>query len=283
MKGEAPEPHDPAAPAQPVAAEEYSRDYFLSRCGGAEFFELYGPKVLKPTLAYCLSRAALAPGLRALDIGCGRGELLYQIKLTGAVGVGTDFAGPAVAIARQVSGCEVIETDAKVLPFPDRSFDRVFLLGIMDHLHRWELEDCFREIRRVLKPGGFVLIHTCTNRLYYKVWTYRLRLLARALRACGLSLRVPSPPRSSDDQALRAFFGSIGWRAEVEPRPNWKMVIDELYGRDLPAGVPIKPAARWRVRVYKALLWWPPLNWVLARDFFCLARPAGVSGPAARR
>jgi len=265
--------------ARPVAAQQYSSDYFLGSCGGTEFFDRYGPKVLKPTLAYCLSKADLRPGLSVLDIGCGRGELLYHVKQAGAAGTGTDYSGAALKIGGEVSGCPMVQCDAKSLPFPDRSFDRVFLIGIMDHLHRWELEACFKELGRVLKPGGFVVIHTCTNRLYYKTWTYRFRLvLAKILR-----LPEPKPPRTSDDLAmhvnehdypkLRAFFRSITWQAEIEPRPNCKLMLGQLYGEPLPADFPLKPSPRWKAFLYLGLLWWPPLNWILAREFFCLARP----------
>ncbi|MFA6004591.1 MAG: hypothetical protein WC881_11045, partial [Elusimicrobiota bacterium] len=55
----------------------YTKEYFLQEVGGAEFYRLYGPRVVKPVQAYALRKAALKPGMRALDIGCGRGEVLY--------------------------------------------------------------------------------------------------------------------------------------------------------------------------------------------------------------
>lgn len=58
----------------PVAVDQYTEEYFLERVGGAEFFRLYGPKVLKPALAYALKRAAVEAGMEALDLGCGRGN-----------------------------------------------------------------------------------------------------------------------------------------------------------------------------------------------------------------
>ncbi|MBI5241095.1 MAG: class I SAM-dependent methyltransferase [Elusimicrobia bacterium] len=240
---------------------------------------------MKPTLAYCLSKAEVRTGLDVLDIGCGRGELLYHLRRLGAVAVGTDYAGPAVKIAQETSGCRVVECDAKALPFPDHSFDRVFFIGVMDHLHRWELEACFREMKRVLRPEGFVVIHTCTNRLYYKTLTYSIRLrLTGLLQSLGIPIRTPKPPRTSDDEAmhinehdflaLHAFFRAIGWRARVEPRPNYKIDLHALYGATLSSvDFPLKPVPGWKVWLYKTFLWWPPLNWILAREFFCIARP----------
>lgn len=264
---------------EPVRPENYTEGYFKASCGGAEFFRAYGAKVLKPPLAYAFKRAGVLPGMKVLDIGCGRGELLYHARQAGAEATGTDFAAAAVRLAGEISGCRTVLCDAKALPFENASFDRVFFLGVMDHLHDWELEACFREIGRVLKPGGLAVVHTCANRHYYKNWTYALRLRLAGL----LGLPQPSLPRSDEDFALhvnehtlaglRDFFGRIGWRAEVEARPNYKLVLRQLYGEPLPEGFPMKPAPLWKARLYLGLLFRPPLDRILAREFFAIARP----------
>lgn len=270
--------------ADPVDPALYSEEYFRGNCGGSEFFDLYGARMLKPVMAYSFARAEIRPGMRVLDVGCGRGEILRHVRQAGAEGVGIDYADAAIAIAAEVSGCAVLKADAKALPFPDASFDRIFFLGVIDHLHDWELEACFAEFKRVLKPGGFVLVHTCTNTLYYKVWSYGLRrLLARGLGKLGLKVRDPRPPRSSEDEALHinehsagslsAFFRRIGWRAEVEPRMNYKLVLRELYPSPLPADFPLKPSCGLGAALYRSLLWRGPLKQVLARELFCRASP----------
>jgi SAM-dependent methyltransferase len=43
---------------------------------------------------------------------------------------------------------------AKRFPFQDQSFDNVFSCHMLEHLYRDEAEQCVREVRRVLKPGG---------------------------------------------------------------------------------------------------------------------------------
>ncbi|MBI5624127.1 MAG: methyltransferase domain-containing protein [Elusimicrobia bacterium] len=282
-----PSPEDPARPdsraGAPVGAVLYDERYFEEDCGGAEFYRLFGPRILKPALSYSFRRAAVAPGMSVLDIGCGRGEVLYHVRQAGAWGVGTDFSPAALGLARSSSGCSVARCDAKSLPFLDRAFDRVFLMGVVDHLHPWELERCFAEIGRVLKSDGFVLVHTCVNRHYYKNWSYGLRRwAARMLRAVRLPVRDPKAPRSESDIALhvnehsasqlRRFFRSIGWQAEVEPRPNYKLALDETYGAELPDGLPIRPAPAWKARVHKTFFRWP-LTCVLARELFAVAKP----------
>lgn len=268
----------PETPPDPVSAEHYTEQYYLESCGGAEFFRLYGPKVVKPLQAYALKRAELAPGMKALEVGCGRGELLYQLGEKGVLGVGVDYAAPALRLAARTAKALVALCDAKRLPFRDRSFERIFFLGVMDHLHDWELEACFREFRRTLKPGGFVLANTCTNKQYYKNLSYGLRkALARLL-----GLKEPSPPRSSEDRVLHVnehdeknlseFFRRIGWKAEIEPRPNDKYFLHELYGRPLPEKFPLKPAPAWK-SLYLRLAFRGPLKRYLARELFCRLSP----------
>lgn len=269
--------------ADPVAPQSYDEAYFLERCGGAEFFRRYGAELPKPQMAYCLRRARLRRGMSVLDVGCGRGEMLHQARLLGCRAVGMDYSRGAVDIARK-TGAPVLLADVKALPFPAGVFDRVFFLGVMDHLRAWELEAAFAEFARVLKPGGFVLVHTCSNAWYYKSWSYGLRLrAARLLAGAGFPVKLPSPPRSGEDEALhvnehswlalRRFFRKLGWTAQVEPRPNYKLCLEELYGSPLPAGLPLAPMPRLRAGAYLALLWRGPLRWALAREFFCEARP----------
>jgi hypothetical protein len=130
----------------------------------------------------------------------------------------------------------------------------------------------------VLKPGGFVLANTCVNRQYYKVLSYGLRKKLANL----LGLKEPSPPRSSEDQALHVsehderglskFFARIGWKAHIEPRPNEKTFLHELYGDSLPKDFPLKPSPPWK-SICVRLFFKGPWKKYLAREFFCQLSP----------
>ena len=258
----------------PVDPGLYTEEYFLENVGGAEFYKLYGTRVVKPVQAYALRKAGLKPGMRALDIGCGRGEMLAQLLQRQVEAVGLDIALPALKLAGRTQGALVLRGDAKKLPFQDRSFDRIFFLGVLDHLHDWELEDCFAEFGRVLRPGGLVLANTCTNTQYYK----RLTFTARQRLAAALGLKAPTPQRSSHDEkvhvnehsqaALERFFARIGWSGEIEARPNDKLLVRELYGEPLPPDFPLKPAPAWKARLFR-LGFQGPWKRLLAREFFC--------------
>jgi ubiquinone/menaquinone biosynthesis C-methylase UbiE len=108
-----------------------------------------------------LDQAALEPGHRVLDIGCGTGTLVTLIKrLYPAVEiVGLDPDPRALTRARKKAArAEVpIHFDqgfSDELPYPDASFDRVLSSFMFHHLGSGYREKSLREVRRVLKPGG---------------------------------------------------------------------------------------------------------------------------------
>ena len=100
-------------------------------------------------------------GQTVLDIGCGAGmDLLLAAKRTGADGhaIGVDMTDAMIERARKsvaTSGLRQVEIrkgDATSLPIADGSIDVVNSNGVLNLVPEKEL--CFREIVRVLKPGG---------------------------------------------------------------------------------------------------------------------------------
>src|SRR5688572_1932687 len=108
-----------------------------------------------------LDQAAIRPGHRVLDIGCGTGTLVVQVKRLhpGADVVGLDPDPKALARAkRKVDRAGLsIQFDqgfSDRLPYPDQSFDRVLSSFMLHHLEGDVKQTTLREVRRVLKPGG---------------------------------------------------------------------------------------------------------------------------------
>lgn len=110
--------------------------------------------------------ARLAPGESVLDVGCGTGTLAVAAKRSvGASGRVTGIDASPEMIERATrkarrAGADVAFRLAVVesLPFPDASFDVVLSTLMMHHLPRATRENAAREIRRVLKPNGRVLV-----------------------------------------------------------------------------------------------------------------------------
>ena len=107
-------------------------------------------------------------GKRVLDVACGEGYGSYLMSLWGAKSVcGVDIDTPTVenaAVMFKNDGLEYMCCNAETLPFPDYSFDVIASFETIEHLEN--PETFLAELRRVLKPGGTILL-SCPNDFYY--------------------------------------------------------------------------------------------------------------------
>ncbi|BAL89761.1 putative methyltransferase [Actinoplanes missouriensis 431] len=102
-------------------------------------------------------RAGLAPGLRALDVGCGTGALttvLVERLGAGSVVAVDPSASFVEAIRARLPEVDVRQAPAERLPFPDGSFD-VTLAQLVVHFMTDPVAG-LREMGRVTRPGGLV-------------------------------------------------------------------------------------------------------------------------------
>jgi len=108
-----------------------------------------------------IEQAALAPGFRVLDIGCGTGSLTLLIKrLHPEVEVtGLDPDPKALAIAKRKAeraglAIQFERGFSNPLPYRDACYERVFSSLMFHHLTQDEKTATLLEVRRVLAPGG---------------------------------------------------------------------------------------------------------------------------------
>jgi ubiquinone/menaquinone biosynthesis C-methylase UbiE len=108
-----------------------------------------------------LDLAAIQPGQRVLDLGCGTATLLLLLKerCPSAEVVGVDGDPKVLAFARAKAEKQGVairfdEALATQLPYGDASFDRVLSSLMLHHLTRDEKLQALREARRVLAPGA---------------------------------------------------------------------------------------------------------------------------------
>jgi SAM-dependent methyltransferase len=95
----------------------------------------------------------LGPGSRILDVGCGKGFLLFDFtKVVPGIEVyGIDISEYAIANSKEEVRSRLQVGNATNLPFPDQSFDLVYTLNTVHNLHNYDLEKALKEIQRVGK------------------------------------------------------------------------------------------------------------------------------------
>ncbi len=258
----------------------YDEEYFLTACEGYDVFLESEGQHLSRRLRDAFAVADVRPGMRILDVGCGRGEILRHCMRLGIEAFGIDYAQAATAMSRAVIEAEqeageprkkagVCRADAKLLPFSDKSYDRVLMFDVVEHLYPWELHKALLEVGRVLKPDGLFIVHTAPNRWYDKYaypWVRRLRTLM------GQGERYPRDPRAitpvnqdvhvneQDLLSMRRTLRDAGFEGRVwldsPPRGQREnVVVDSLHW------------IAFRV---------PPFRWFFERELFAVARKKRV-------
>jgi arsenite methyltransferase len=177
-----------------------------------------------------LVRAALGakPGERILDIGCGPGfyvdELLEEVGPRGSV-VGLDRSPQMLAVA--TGRCEgranavFREGDATCLPVDDWSVDAVLAVQVLEYVAN--VDEALSEMRRVLKPGGRVVVWDVD----WSTLSWHSKdpaRMDRVLRAWDAHLAHPSLPRTLAARLRSAGFDDIGVEghtfATIQPTPD---------------------------------------------------------------
>ncbi len=289
----------PRLPA-PVPPTLYSEELLLAFTGGdyAEFLRTRGAG-LRPRLRRSLALARLRPGLRVLDLGCGRGEVTLHAAARGAHVWALDYSpdclrltartlelAPAAVRAR----VELVQADATALPLPTAAVDRVLMLDVVEHLHPWQLARALREVRRVLRPDGWLVVHTVPNRWALRYGYPLLRLVRRGL---------PADPRTAyerqvhvneqDIVGLRRLLRRCGflprlWLENLTvEQAAWRArcLADDALARDIVGaarGDDVRVGAypllrRPLVRRLVRLAMRTPLCAVAANDIYAVARP----------
>ncbi|MCA9941435.1 MAG: methyltransferase domain-containing protein [Anaerolineales bacterium] len=217
----------------------YTEEYFLTACEGYDVFLESEGKHLSRRLDEAFAVAEVTPGMKLLDVGCGRGEIVRHCMRMGVEAHGMDYAEVAARMTLQAILDEktslmragkphlrssVCRADAKKLPFPDAYFDRVLMFDVVEHLYPWELHAAMLEVRRVLKPEGRFIIHTAPNR-WYDQYAYPVVRAVRTLMGQGHN--YPKDPRAitpvnqdvhvneQDIRSMRQALTAAGFRARV--------------------------------------------------------------------
>ncbi|MCE6949491.1 methyltransferase domain-containing protein [Cereibacter sphaeroides] len=135
----------------------------VTKAGPAEVYErAFVPALFAQWGPVLAELAAVAPGKRVLDVGCGTGAATIAAASRAAPGgrvIGLDPNPEMLAVARRKPGIEWVEGRAEALPFPDATQDAVISQFAMMFFENRVA--ALKEMARVLSPGGRMAVAVC--------------------------------------------------------------------------------------------------------------------------
>ncbi len=140
-------------------------------------------------------------GLAVADVGCGTGRHAIRFASAGAAVHALDFSAAMLERARtKAQGLNITfhaHDLAQLLPFADKSFDRVVCGLVIDHIA--DLPGLFREMHRICRPAGFVVVSVMHPAMMLRGVQARFRD-----PASGREIRPASCPHQLSDYVMAA-------------------------------------------------------------------------------
>jgi SAM-dependent methyltransferase len=190
---------------------------------------------------------------RILDAGCGSGRNMIELARHGTVS-GVELSGPSVDVARARGAGEVIAGSVLDMPFDSDSFDLSVCLDVIEHLD--DDVGALRELRRVLAPGGSLLV---TVPAYQWLWSGHDEVNHHHRRYTRRSLQRVAE-QAGWEQVRTTYFNSL-----LLPLAILLRVLDRFSRKTTESSLD---------------LWVPPqpLNWLLERPLALEAALIGRGG-----
>jgi len=131
----------------------------------------------KPIAEKMIKHYKLKSNSKILDVGCGKGFLLYEFKklLPGCEVKGLDVSSYAINNAKEEVKKNLVLGNANKLPFEDNYFDLIISLNTLHNLYCYDLKKALSEIERVGKLNKYICVesyrneHERINLLYWQV------------------------------------------------------------------------------------------------------------------
>ena len=129
--------------------------------GGYRYMEGRWEKVARAMVEHY----EIKPGDKILDVGCGKGFLLYDFTkvVPGLELHGIDISEYAINNAKEEIKDRLQVGNAASLPFPDNYFDFVYSITTLHNLHCYDLDRALREIERVGKRNKYICVESYRN------------------------------------------------------------------------------------------------------------------------
>ena len=167
---------------------------------------------LRSRLGAVLRLAGDGPG-EALDAGMGPGRLAAELARRGWSVSGVDASAEMVAAARArlpEAAARLHAAPIEALPFADRAFDLVTATGVLEYAR---LDAALRELVRVLRPGGRLVVSYPSPSAPYGIWKSRawypaVRAAKRALRRADSEM--PRGAGAVDPESFAERLAGLG-------------------------------------------------------------------------
>ena len=197
---------------------------------GPEFFAEYKVRDLYDLVS---ARSSICPPARILDFGAGVGNssdyFCRYFPEARTTCVDVSLRSLTLGASRHASQCDFVAFDGLTLPFQNGVFDAVFAACVFHHIPAEQHVSLFREMHRVLRPGGVLMVfeHNPFN-----------PLTVRAVNTCPFDENaVLISARCLRERLIRGGFVHAKARFRVFfPRAlRWLRPLESLLGR-LPLG-----------------------------------------------
>ena len=199
------------------------------------FFRFIAPLI---SLFYYKSSIPFLPNAKGLDIGCGNGRFISSMNELGREFEGVEFSPVAVDICHKAN-LKVFNGELKDAEFKGNSFDIISARHLIEHIP--DPDDLFKEISRVLKPKGRLVIRTPNSKALGRKWFglnwfpddiprhlilfnfENLNMLAKKYNIYPVKQKTFASPR--------AVLNSIDYLTENKKRPSRKRRLYKFFSK----------------------------------------------------
>ena len=123
---------------------------------------------------------------RALDLGCGRGEITAYLAARGWAVDAVDYSTDAISLATEhiarthapTERVRLYNQDFDSFTFEQNAYDLIIAADVIEHMAPVELSRLYSNVSASLKEDGLFVVHTFPNAWYYRYEWPRLRLQA---------------------------------------------------------------------------------------------------------
>jgi len=160
--------------------------------------------LLDPRLRGIITLLNPQPGDQILDVGCGRGEIVYMCALNNTKVTGLDYSPAAIDLAKRCfiddielsSHATLLCTDVNNFTTTEK-YDKVVAADVIEHLAPLELDKLYEKISSLLTETGFFVVHTYPN-----LWIYQYGYAIKRRQAKRVGCYLSPNPRSEYEQLM---------------------------------------------------------------------------------